>query len=157
MPKDSTRELALKPVVEKAVEVYAGKPDIHHQDAAKMLGISENTLYRLRRDPNFWAKVYDYYMVTFEGDVVAVLMAMIREAKAGNVQAGRIVLEHSGKLIKNIVRDKYDEITINIHAPDANRVVPTNIIRRSIRSDKKPMGHCNTAPKIVIINIKIDI
>ena len=98
----SNRDLALLPVVDKAVEIYAGKPDIEHGEAAKMLGVSENTLYRLRRDPNFWNKVYDYYMVTFEGDVVAVLMAMIREAKAGNVQAGRLVLEHSGKLQKNI-------------------------------------------------------
>ena len=100
--KKYTRELALKPVVDKAVEIYAGKPDIRHQDVAKMLGVSEDTLYKLRRDPNFWTKVYDYYMVTFEGDVTAVLMAMVREAKAGNVQAGRLVLEHSGKLQKNI-------------------------------------------------------
>ena len=100
--KKYTRESALQPVIEKAVEVYAGTPDIRHQDAAKMLGVSENTLYKLRRDPNFWNQVYDYYMVTFEGDVVSVLMAMIREAKAGNVQAGRLVLEHSGKLQKNI-------------------------------------------------------
>jgi hypothetical protein len=27
---------------------------------------------------------------------------MIREAKSGNVQAGRLILEHSGKLVKNI-------------------------------------------------------
>jgi len=27
---------------------------------------------------------------------------MVREAQAGNVQAGRLVLEHSGKLVKNI-------------------------------------------------------
>ena len=27
---------------------------------------------------------------------------MIREAVEGNVQAGRLVLEHSGKLVKNI-------------------------------------------------------
>ncbi len=98
----SNRNLALLPVVDKAVEIYAGKPDIRHDEAAEMLGVSETTLYRLRRDPNFWNRVYDYYMVTFEGDVVAVLMAMIREAKAGNVQAGRLVLEHSGKLQKNI-------------------------------------------------------
>ena len=58
MPKNSTRELALKPVIEKAVEVYACKPAICHQDAAEMLKVSENTLYKLRRDPNFWAKVY---------------------------------------------------------------------------------------------------
>ena len=103
MPKDSTRELALKPVYDKAVHVYATTPEVNHQDVAVMLGVSENTLYKLRRDPNFWAKVYDYYMVSFEGDVVDVLRAMLREAKAGNVQAGRLVLEHSGKLQKNIV------------------------------------------------------
>ena len=102
MPKDSTRELALKPVYDKAVQVYATTPDVNHQDVAVMLGVSEDTLYKLRRDPNFWAKVYDYYMVSFEGDVVDVLRAMLREAKAGNVQAGRLVLEHSGKLQKNI-------------------------------------------------------
>jgi hypothetical protein len=27
---------------------------------------------------------------------------MVREAKSGNVQAGRLVLEHSGKLVKNV-------------------------------------------------------
>ena len=102
MPKDSTRELALKPVYDKAVQVYATTPEVNHQDEAVMLGVSEDTLYKLRRDPNFWAKVYDYYMVSFEGDVVDVLRAMLREAKAGNVQAGRLVLEHSGKLQKNI-------------------------------------------------------
>ena len=57
---------------------------------------------KIRRDPNFWAKVYDHYMVTFEGDVVNVLKATVREATAGNVQAQRLVLEHSGKLQKNI-------------------------------------------------------
>ena len=92
MPQDSTRELALRPVYDKAVELYATTPDIRHMDAAVKLGVSEKTLLRLRRDPNFWNKVYDYFMVAFEGDVVAVLMAMIREAKAGNVQAGRLVL-----------------------------------------------------------------
>ena len=102
MPKNSTRELALKPVIEKAVEIYACKPDIRHQDAAEMLKVSENTLYKLRRDPNFWAEVYNFYMVTFEGDVVGVLRAMVREGLAGNVPAGRLVLEHSGKLQKNI-------------------------------------------------------
>jgi len=100
--KKYTRELALKPVIERAIEVYACKPDIRHQDAAEMLKISENTLYKLRRDPNFWEQVYNYYMVTFEGDVVGVLRATVREALAGNVQACRLVLEHSGKLQKNI-------------------------------------------------------
>ena len=102
MPNDSTKELALKPVYEKAIEIYAGTPDANHKDVALMLGIAESTLFRIRRDPNFWAAVYNHYMVTFEGDVVDVLRAMVREAKAGNTSAGRLVLEHSGKLQKNI-------------------------------------------------------
>ena len=77
-------------------------PDVRHKDVAHMLGIAESTLFRMRRDPNFWAKVYDYYMVSFEGEIPDVLRAMVREAKAGNTQAGRLVLEHSGKLVKNI-------------------------------------------------------
>ena len=110
--KDSTKALALKPVYDKAVEIYATTPDINHKDVALMLGIAESTLFRLRRDPNFWSKVYDYYMVTFEGDVVDVLRAMLREAKAGNVQAGRLVLEHSGKLQKNINTVSYTHLTL---------------------------------------------
>ena len=38
-------------------------------------------------------------MVTFEGDVVDCLKAAVREGRAGNVQAIKLVLEHSGKLI----------------------------------------------------------
>ena len=102
MPKDNTKELALKPVYDKAIEIYATTPDVQHKDVAVMLGIAESTLFRLRRDPNFWAAVYNCYMITFEGEIPDVLRAMIREAKAGNVQAGRLVLEHSGKLQKNI-------------------------------------------------------
>ena len=89
-------------VVDKAVQIYAGNPMIQHQEVAKMLDISEKKLRKLRRESEFHQKVYDYYMVTFETDVVAVLKAMVREAVAGNTTAGRIVLEHSGKLAKNI-------------------------------------------------------
>ena len=89
-------------VRELAIELYATNPEIEHEKAAEVLGIGVSTLRKLRKDPDFWQGVYEYYMVEFEGDVVAVLKAMVREAKAGNVQAGRLVLEHSGKLQKNI-------------------------------------------------------
>ena len=87
---------------ELAIELYATNPEMSHEQAAETLGIGVSTLRRMRKDPDFWQGVYDYYMVEFEGDVVAVLKAMVREAKAGNVQAGRLVLEHSGKLQKSI-------------------------------------------------------
>ena len=96
------KDLQILPTIERAVEIYATKPEVTHQEVADLVGINFKTLMRIRRDPNFWAQVYDYYMATFEGDVVDVLKAAVREAKAGNVQAQRLVLEHSGKLQKNI-------------------------------------------------------
>ena len=100
--QNTTKDLQLTPVVEKAIEIYGTTPMVEHQQVAEMLNISESMLLKVRRDPNFWSRVYDFYMVSFEGDVIDVLRAMVREAKAGNVQAGRLVLEHSGKLQKNI-------------------------------------------------------
>ena len=42
-------------------------------------------------------------MVVYNSKLPSVLDAMGKEAVEGNVQAGRLVLEHSGKLQKNIV------------------------------------------------------
>ena len=88
------------------------------------LGITERTIVGWRTDPNFMDAVYDRYMVLFGGELPAVLNAMIREAKSGNVQAGRLVLEHSGKLVKNInvtVDSPFEKYlkTVDIDAEDA--------------------------------------
>ena len=55
-----------------------------------------------KQDPNFVEAIYDRYMLEFGSEIPAVLNSMVREAKEGNVQAGRLVLEHSGRLVKNI-------------------------------------------------------
>ena len=89
-------------LISKAVEQYAHTPNAKHKDIAKDLGISQKTLLKLRRDPDFWHRVYDTYMLSYEGEIVDVVRSMIREAKAGNVQAGRLVMEHSGKLEKHL-------------------------------------------------------
>ena len=86
----------------KAVELYALQPDITAAEVAKELGISASLVYVWRKNPNFVDAIYSRYMVEFGGELPAVLQAMVREAKAGNVQAGRLVLEHSGKLVKNV-------------------------------------------------------
>ena len=85
-----------------AVEHFATHPGITVKDLALELGINERTIVVWRTDPNFMDAVYERYMVLFGGELPSVLNAMIREAKSGNVQAGRLVLEHSGKLVKNI-------------------------------------------------------
>tara|TARA_Y100000310_G_scaffold104961_1_gene103258 strand:- start:150 stop:806 length:657 start_codon:yes stop_codon:yes gene_type:complete len=94
-----TKELQLQSVEDKAIELYAHQPEITHIEVASTLGIHITTLRRLRRTPDFWQKYYNYYMVTFEKDVVDCLKAAVREGKAGNVQAIKLVLEHSGKLV----------------------------------------------------------
>ena len=87
---------------QKAAEMMAFDPDISIESIAKKLNVHYNTVVACRRDPNFVDMVYELYVVEFGTDIPAVLKSMIREAKAGNVQAARLVLEHSGKLVKNI-------------------------------------------------------
>ena len=95
-------DLLKKPDVLKAVELYALRPEITAAEVAKEVGVSKQLIYIWRKNPNFIDAIYNRYMVEFGGELPAVLQAMIREAKAGNVQAGRLILEHSGKLVKNI-------------------------------------------------------
>ena len=60
-------------------------------------------------------------MNDFDSKLPSVLDAMVREAREGNVQAGRLVLEHSGKLIKNIVNvtiSPYEMFLKNIDSAD---------------------------------------
>ena len=95
-------DLLKRPDVQKAVELYALQPDITAAEVAKELGVSAQLIYVWRKNPNFVDAIYERYMVEFGGELPAVLQAMVREAKAGNVQAGRLVLEHSGKLVKNV-------------------------------------------------------
>lgn len=87
---------------QKAAEMMALDPDMTVKQIATKLKVHEQTVLNWRRDPNFVDMVYQIYMVEFGAEIPGVLSSMIREAKAGNVQAGRLVLEHSGKLVKNI-------------------------------------------------------
>ena len=85
-----------------AIEIFATQPDKSIQQVAAEVGVSPKAMYNWRCDAKFMDAIYERYMVVFGGELPAVLSAMVREAKAGNVQAGRLVLEHSGKLVKNV-------------------------------------------------------
>ena len=86
----------------KAIDLYAMQPNITANDVALKCNVPIEVVYKWRSDINFIEAIYDRYMVEFGSELPQVLMAMVREAKAGNVQAGRLVLEHSGKLVKNV-------------------------------------------------------
>ena len=91
-----------RPEKDLAVEIFATQPDLTVAEVAVMIGVTPKVVKRWRENINFMEAIYDRYMVEFGGELPAVLCAMVREAKSGNVQAGRLVLEHSGKLVKNI-------------------------------------------------------
>jgi len=86
----------------KAIELLVDEPGRSHKDISEEVGVSKMTIHRWSKDPEFVEILYQKYMVTFGGRLPTVLGAMIREAEAGNVQAGRLVLEHSGKLIRRV-------------------------------------------------------
>ena len=85
-----------------AAELLALNPHLTIQKVASKVGVTERTVHLWKQDPNFVEAIYDRYMLEFGTEIPAVLNAMVREAKEGNVQAGRLVLEHSGRLVKNI-------------------------------------------------------
>jgi hypothetical protein len=90
------------PAKHKAIELYASQPSITANEVAAACGVTTEVVYKWRTDNNFIEAIYDRYMVEFGSQLPSVLQAMVREAKEGNVQAGRLVLEHSGKLVKNV-------------------------------------------------------
>ena len=99
----ATMETKLNPVtINKAVEIYATHPNVRHKEVANELGISDKTLMKLRKDADFWERVYKTYLVEYESEIPDVLRALIREAKAGSVMACRLVLEHGNKLQEHL-------------------------------------------------------
>ena len=85
-----------------AIQLFAFNHGITNQEVADKIGVSHRMIRHWREDPEFHLAVYNCYMGEFDSKLPSILDAMVREAQAGNVQAGRLVLEHSGKLVKNI-------------------------------------------------------
>ena len=76
----------LTPILEnRAVDLYANTPNIKHGEVAEKLCISDKTLMKLRRNPDFWQKVYQEFCTHMEGDLPDIVRAMARESLAGNV------------------------------------------------------------------------
>ena len=91
-----------KPEKALVVDMLVSKPESRIQDVADKAGVTKATIHNWLKDPEFVEVFYQKYMVTFGSKLPNVLNAMLREAEAGNVQAGRLILEHSGKLIKRV-------------------------------------------------------
>ena len=95
-------EIKKNPTKTLAIELLALNPALTVEKIANKVGVTVKTIYMWKQDPNFIEAIYDRYMLEFGLEIPSVLNSMVREAKEGNVQAGRLVLEHSGRLVKNI-------------------------------------------------------
>ena len=91
------------PHKDAAIQLFAFNHGITNQEVADKIGVSHRMIRHWREDPEFHLAVYNCYMGEFDSKLPSILDAMVREAQEGNVQAGRLILEHSGKLVKNII------------------------------------------------------
>ena len=85
-----------------AIELLSSNPSIHQTTLADKLGVDVRTVRKWLTDPDFIDEIYKRYMEVSGIELPAVIKAMIEEAKMGNVQAGRLILEHFGKLESRI-------------------------------------------------------
>jgi len=85
-----------------AIELMIHNPELNKTELANELNMTPQTIHNWFADDRFIDMYYKRYMISFNAKLPMVLNSMVREAVEGNVQAGRLVLEHSGKLVKNI-------------------------------------------------------
>ena len=117
-----------------ALEILALSPGISKTELADKLNISRPTLDKWMSDPIFIDTWYKRYMEIAGSELPHVINAMIREAKEGNVQAGRLILEHFGKLdtrVKIQVESPCEKF-MKMEAQDAEFVIDKEITNGAI-------------------------
>ena len=115
-----------KPEKSLAIDILVTSPEASIQNVADKAGVTTATIRNWFKDPEFVEVFYQKYMVTFGARLPNVLISMVREAEAGNVQAGRSVLEHSGKLIKRVEVNNHQspfEKFLNTQVPEDAEII----------------------------------
>ena len=132
-----------KPEKSIAIDILVTSPEVSIQNVADKAGVTTATIRNWFKDPEFVEVFYQKYMVTFGARLPNVLNSMVREAEAGNVQAGRLVLEHSGKLIKRVEVNNHQspfEKFLNTQVPEDAEIIEYDEIevlpQRPILPDK---------------------
>jgi hypothetical protein len=128
----------------RAIEYMTAYPNAKIEEVAMESGVNKQAVYLWLRDPEFVEVFYQKYMVSFGSKLPSILNAMIREAEGGNVQAGRLILEHSGKLIKRVEVnntrspfEKFLEVDANYEVEDVSEAEFTVLPQRPV-VEKKP-------------------
>ena len=87
----------------QAVELVALNPGITNKEICEKLQLNKNTVSTWRNNAKFNELVYDRFMDVASGDIPEVVLAMLAEAKTGNVRAAELVLKHFGKLQDTLI------------------------------------------------------
>ena len=116
------------PHKQAAILLFAFNHGISIKEVADKVGVSYKVVKNWREDPEFHLAIYNSYMNEFDSKLPSILDAMVREAREGNVQAGRLILEHSGKLIKNVVNVTISPYEMFLKNIDNAEVVDDNVI-----------------------------
>ena len=124
-------ELVPKTNKEKAVELFETNPDIAVKRVAEIIGVHNETIVRMRKDPAFHQMVQDRFMLELENDIPSMVSALKREVLAGNVQATRLMFEYMNKLQKNI--------NITIDSPFENWMKKQGIEEAEVVTDELPI------------------
>jgi len=121
MPKE------LKDKKQLAIELYVGDLNLTQKAIAEEVGVSYQSILNWFNDPKIIDTIYKRYMEIRGMRLPMVVDAMIREAETGNVQAGRLVLEHFGKLDSRI--------KIQVQSPWEQFLQQSDVIEAEIVSD----------------------
>ena len=116
------------PHKEAAIQLFAFNHGITVKEVASKLGVSFKVVKNWREDPEFHLAIYNSYMSEFDSKLPSILDAMVREAREGNVQAGRLILEHSGKLVKNVVNVTISPYEMFLKNIDDGEVVDSEVV-----------------------------
>ena len=92
-----------------AIELFARDANIKQTEIARQLNVSDAAVSKWMKEPEFIDAIYDKFMVLAGRHLPGVVMALINEAKEGNIRAAELVLKHVNKL--------QDRVHIEINAP----------------------------------------
>lgn len=128
----------------EAIELLANNVTMDNKTIAEKVGISAPTLRQWLTDPVFSDALYKRYMEVAGVKIPKVIDAMISEAEHGNVQAGKLILEHFGKLIPSMqiqVESNFEKF-LNAHDAEFSEIDKPNVIdllsqRQEIEFDDK--------------------
>lgn len=91
-----------KPKQLLCIEHFCSNPMLTQKDLSELCDVHLKTIQGWLSSPSFIDAIYNRYMEMSGIHLPKVIQAMLREAQEGNVQAGRLILEHYGKLERKL-------------------------------------------------------